>query len=602
MNLISQIAKLPHLSDDQLKAYISDKGNPLSPFALATLQSKAIARKKFGAPEAPKQTVADQVEAEADAPLGAGIAGLQPQGAPAQMPPPQGAPMAPPPMPMQQPPMPQGMAGGGMVAFDEGGVASLPLRDDMFNEDSYAKGGIVGGVQHFANKGSVDYYGLTQEKFDALPPEQQQQYFESYYGGAGLKNAGKALYSIPAGIAESFVGVGTDINNLMLPVGKALGLTHPTAKPLSQPDYIPEMQSFPRSKEEFRAGLPPATAKATAKPAVRPVAPTSELAKEKPAAVDTPKVDPAKSVNPMKELLAAQASSASPYTIDKAVIEKIKSPAAFDRTAYNQERRQAMIDAGVDPEFYDKQTAKNETQREALKGERTDAGWTAALRAGLGMMGGTSQNPWTNIAEGATAGLTQYGTDIKDIKSEEKLLRAADDKLAEAQYLQGRGDAEGALKAMKDRETLIASVDAMNVQAANVNETAFAGDKNKMRGDVFKNEQENKRLAIAQAGETARSQNQIAATERATKATQDLNLTFKQQESYNKAIDNTNAALTLQYGAGFGATLSADEYSKIYNTELRNQQAQLGLKPLVSNASISGLPEGAAYRGSRPAK
>jgi len=64
MNLISQIAKLPHLSDEQLKTYILDKANPLSPFALATLQSKAIARKKFGAPEAPKQNVAEQVEAE----------------------------------------------------------------------------------------------------------------------------------------------------------------------------------------------------------------------------------------------------------------------------------------------------------------------------------------------------------------------------------------------------------------------------------------------------------------------------------------------------------------------------------------------------------
>ena len=218
------------------------------------------------------------------------------------------------------------------------------------------------------------------------------------------------------------------------------------------------------------------------------------------------------------------------------------------------------------------------------------------------MMGGKSQNPWANIAEGATAGLTQYGTDIKDIKSEEKLLRAADDKLAEAQYLQGRGDAEGALKAMKEREALIASVGAMNVQARNVNETAFAGDKNKMRSDVFKNEQENTRLAIQQAGETERSRNQIAATERATKATQDLNLSFKQQESYNKAIDNTNAALTLQYGAGFGNQMPPEEYSKIYFTELQKQQNQLGLKPLVPNASISGMPEGATFKGSRPVK
>ena len=349
-------------------------------------------------------------------------------------------------------------------------------------------------------------------------------------------------------------------------------------------------------------GIPPSAA-----PVNQPLvdwqrSPTGAVPETKaPAATAAPRANPAPTGG-VANLLRPQATGLSPYTVEKATIEDIKSPAAFDRTAYNAEREQAMIDAGVDPEFYKKQVAKNEKEREALKGERTDAGWTAALRAGLGMMGGKSQNPWTNIAEGATAGLAQYGTDIKDIKSDEKLLRAADDKLAEAQYLQGRGDAEGALKAMKEREALIASVGAMNVQARNVNETAFAGDKNRMRSDVFKTEQENTRLAIQQAGETERSRNQIAATERATKATQDLNLSFKQQESYNKAIDNTNAALTLQYGAGFGGTMPPEEYSKIYFTELKKQQAQLGLKPLVPNAAISGMPEGAIFKGSRPAK
>tara|TARA_R110000772_G_scaffold1566_9_gene5362 strand:- start:8606 stop:10354 length:1749 start_codon:yes stop_codon:yes gene_type:complete len=581
MNLISQIAKLPHLSDEQLKTYISDKGNPLSPFALATLQSKAIARKKFGAPEAPKQTVAEQVEAEASAPLGAGIAGLQPQGAPAQMPPPQGASMPPPPMPMQQPPMPQGMAGGGMVAFDEGGVASLPLRDDMFNEDNYAKGGIVG---YAGPEGS-----LVRDVARVTPFGPLMNVGQDITEMAGSPAAGD-IAGIVRGANESiddYLRRASDITGIPLSIlsstpAEALSRNKPQAQTqgTAQPGNIPNSDFAARQKEYFK----------NYKGSYAP-----------PAAAGTPKVDPAKSVNPMKELLAAQASSASPYTIDKAVIEKIKSPAAFDRTAYNQERRQAMIDANVDPEFYDKQTAKNETQREALKSDREQAKWMAGLQTGFGIMGGTSQNPFENISKGATAGLAQYGADIKDIKSEERVLRAADDKLAEAQYLQGRGDAEGALKAMKDRETLIASVDAMNVQAANVNETAFTGDKNKMRGDVFKNEQENRRLAIAQAGETERSQNQIAATERATKATQDLNLTYKQQESYNKAVKNTEDSLTLQYGAGFGATLPTGDFNKIYQEELRKQQLNLGLKPIISELSISGLPEGAAYRGSRPA-
>jgi hypothetical protein len=589
-NLVSQIASLTHLNDDQLKNYISDKSNPLSPFALATLQSKTIARKKFGTPEAPKQTVADKVEAEADAPLPSqqGLAGLQPQGAPMAPPPPQVASL---------PQAPQGMAGGGMVAFDEGGVASLPLRDDMYNEDSFAHGGIVG----YASKGSVEAEEEAKADRRALIRGTSALGDLIQLPAAGLMNLGSL------GL-ENVVNIGNRLVNAV------------TGEPVLPTDYEgPRFSNTPFTDkflgDDGRSGPSPTGSVANASAQTGNIPNTNYAARQKEyfknykgsyaspdAAVDTPKADPAKSVNPMKEPLAAQANSASPYTVEEYTPEGIKSPSAFDRTKYNEERRQALIDAGVDPKFYEKQVAKNEKERAALKGEKTDAGWSAALRAGLGMMGGKSQNPWANIAEGATAGLTQYGTDIKDIKSEEKALRAADDKLAEAQYLQGRGDAEGAMKAMKEREALIASVDAMNVQARNVSKTAYIGDKNKMRSDVFKNEQENARLAIQQAGETERSRNQIAATERATKATQDLNLSFKQQESYNKAIDNTNAALTLQYGAGFGGTMPPEEYSKIYFTELKKQQAQLGLKPLVPNASISGMPEGAIFKGSRPVK
>lgn len=577
-NLVSQIAKLPHLSDEQLKSYISDKSNPLSPFALATLQSKAIARKKFGTPEAPKQTVADQVEAEADAPLG--IAGLQ-----GQQPAPQAGPA---PIPMQQPqaPAPQGMAGGGMVAFDEGGVASLPLRDDMYNEDSFAHGGIVG----FANRGSVDgsiysrMYGQEPDQFGNIIVNGELVNIRDL----PMSNLGTIGQPAKASKSKSLTSIPT--------LSDVLGSTpHGTATETKQTQL----------RDPANWGIPPSAAPVN-QPLVdwqrSPTGAVPETKAPETKAPETKAAPRAEQTGGVANLLRPQATGLSPYTVEEYTPEEIKALPAFDRAKYNEERKQMLIDAGVDPEFYTKQAAKNESEREALKGERTDAGWTAALRAGLGMMGGKSQNPWANIAEGATAGLTQYGTDIKDIKSEEKALRAADDKLAEAQYLQGRGDAEGAMKAMKEREALIASVDAMNVQARNVSKTAYIGDKNKMRSDVFKTEQENARLAIQQAGETERSRNQIAATERATKATQDLSLSFKQQESYNKAIDNTNAALTLQYGAGFGGTMPPEEYSKIYFTELKKQQAQLGLKPLVPNASISGMPEGAIFKGSRPVK
>ena len=308
-NLVSQIASLTHLNDDQLKSYISDKSNPLSPFALATLQSKTIARKKFGTPEAPKQTVADQVEAEADAPLGGqGLAGLQ-----AQQPqmPPQGAPMAPPPQQVAMlPQAPQGMAGGGMVAFDEGGVASLPLRDDMYNEDSFAHGGIV----NFVSRGLVPdpYEGLTKEQYDALSPQDK--------------------YAVAS-----------------------------RNKLRDNPYYVAPMA--------------------------------------------------------LDNKVAAEQMLAHPAQTEEQLFAK------------SDARRTAR---GINDDLYDTQQADVTKEKEGLAGLKDTAFWTRMLQGSIGTMGGTSQNPFTNIATGAMPALQGYGTDIKDIRAEEKGLRKEGNEIARA--------------------------------------------------------------------------------------------------------------------------------------------------------------------------
>jgi hypothetical protein len=120
-----------------------------------------------------------------------------------------------------------------------------------------------------------------------------------------------------------------------------------------------------------------------------------------------------------------------------------------------QQQKDAYEKMGVNANFYKEQAAKNEAEREALKADRSQAGWMALTRAGLGMAAGKSPFALQNIAAGATEGLTQYGVDLKDIKKDAQLIKAADNKLAEAQYLQSRGDAEGALKAMREHEKMV---------------------------------------------------------------------------------------------------------------------------------------------------
>ena len=119
------------------------------------------------------------------------------------------------------------------------------------------------------------------------------------------------------------------------------------------------------------------------------------------------------------------------------------------------DRKRAMELAGVPTDFYQQQADLNKTDREALKDERSQAGWMALARAGFGAAAGKSPFALQNIAEGAVQGAEQYGKDVKDIKAEQRLLKQADQKLAEAQYLQQRGDAEGAMKKISEREALV---------------------------------------------------------------------------------------------------------------------------------------------------
>lgn len=125
----------------------------------------------------------------------------------------------------------------------------------------------------------------------------------------------------------------------------------------------------------------------------------------------------------------------------------------IDKAMENQKRAYEL--AGVPTDFYEKQANLNKEERDALANERSQAGWMALARAGFGAAAGKSPFALQNIAEGAIQGAEQYGKDVKDIKAEQRLLKQADKKLAEAQYMQQRGDAEGAMKKISERENLI---------------------------------------------------------------------------------------------------------------------------------------------------
>jgi hypothetical protein len=222
----------------------------------------------------------------------------------------------------------------------------------------------------------------------------------------------------------------------------------------------------------------------------------------------------------------AKGGTADEYGIEMPVV-----PAWDD---LKMEQFNAMQQYGVDPEFYAKQSKKLLEERDALKGEKSDAGWMALLRAGLGMAAGTSPFALKNISEGAIQGITQYGADVKDIKSQDRLLKQADMKLSEAQNAQNRGDAQGALKAMEERKNLL-----LNAQI----------EKAKIGATIAKTTSSNKR------------------------------------DLFNKARDNAQNAMRDQYGTGglSAAPFFGDEAK--WNAEL-DRKIDKELKFLASEYNI----------------
>ena len=142
--------------------------------------------------QAPQQTVAQQVFAPPAPRPQMGLGAIAPQGAP-QMPP---APMAPPP---QQAPV--GMASGGAVGEGAyaggGGLTLLDLPDSMFDEPNsggYAGGGIVA----FADGGLNDRYAPAQQLAGLSP---YIDFMGRMYGGLG--GPGTAMAEQEAALRET---------------------------------------------------------------------------------------------------------------------------------------------------------------------------------------------------------------------------------------------------------------------------------------------------------------------------------------------------------------------------------------------------------------
>ena len=120
--------------------------------------------------------------------------------------------------------------------------------------------------------------------------------------------------------------------------------------------------------------------------------------------------------------------------------------------------------AGYNRDIEKDYRATLEEERLALQEKEDDALNFALIKGGLGMMAGTSDNAFTNIAAGATTGVDSYVKDIKDVKKEEKLINQAALASRRAENDLLKGEITKARGAVKERDNKIIEVAKINLQ------------------------------------------------------------------------------------------------------------------------------------------
>jgi hypothetical protein len=153
----------------------------------------------------------------------------------------------------------------------------------------------------------------------------------------------------------------------------------------------------------------------------------------------------------------------APFLSNVGTMKPIAVPESYTPEEFLKEKERYAEQFGVDPGFYKKQAEDLKAEREALAADRSEAANMALLKAGLGIAGGTSQFALENIKSGALPAIEAYGTDIKDIKQQDRLLKDADRKLQQAQQAEARGDLQTARSLMQQREAMQLKVMELNL-------------------------------------------------------------------------------------------------------------------------------------------
>jgi hypothetical protein len=370
--------------------------------------------------------------------------------------------------------------------MDDGGVASLDTGD-MYQEQNFAGGGIVA----FDDGGDVDL--KTRSRFDTLTNEEKQIIAAQYGLGADLGNRRGSIGAEYAGSVDQrgatvpriselrgryMTDQGNEYNARYMPDARALsvdrnaGRTSVGADVAPGPDNSMGLRSIRGSYitddgTRYGAGYNVDTRQAL----------LEQINKEGNSLGLNVSRDGVgvqgqyrfAEGGDVKRFAYGAAVKTDPERYDPfyykdaaaALVPTRKLPTAGE---YFEDQRSAEKELGVDPDYY----AKRMKEVAAATAEETDSAKRLANANILFAMADTlSSTPGPilrGLSRAAPAGLKAGTEALKDLRELEKTKREAENKLRDAEYSQKRGDAQGYMKNINEYKTLNTNIELKNAE------------------------------------------------------------------------------------------------------------------------------------------
>lgn len=378
-----------------------------------------------------------------------------------------------------------------VVAESEPGVAGLPVPDQMFQEKSMAAGGIVA----FGPGGSVDTDGyIITDSYPGSP------YDQSVFGWA--PRAGGAFASDVLGLPSRF-------NWMRDPkTGKLV-------RRYESEGWTPRISGFEQSEADRIASGNKRTQEIVSQA-------NAEKAANSPVTQKVNKEIIAKSLDPMSDYVSAPylpgqdqrqfptvkdnvppKSPAEQVTRDRAFKPTpfeaptvTYTPVTFDQKAFDamkeevptaqaeRDRFKELIGENKGLAALQDRLGKMETKAAA---EEERAPWMALAKAGFAMAGGKSRHAFSNIAEGAQAGLADYAASKDKLAAAEEKRFALQSQLAQAERAEQLAAAKFGEDSMQHIKAQNRATDLAALTAKTQIETTNASNELKAKADTAKN-------------------------------------------------------------------------------------------------------------------